>query len=285
MVSPLAAVAAALVAVPLVAVAACPEVATDCLSGGGNPATDCYVAFAGIPSTTTSCTDGDPSCDQDGRADGVCTFPLEICVNVPQPGCTPAALGAPRVTPRKGAGTTLGAALGAVLAADPSAAACTAPGFAVTLKTAVAGLKPAVAKVKASVAAGRKRDTDTATLTCMPGAPHFEADVQPLFTQKCAFSGCHSSASHQQGLVLDEGVAYGALVNKQMTEAGPLLLVAPGSVKGSYLTRKILGKHLAPGTAIMPQGCPGAPQNPGGCLTPGDIATILEWIQAGAPND
>src|SRR5216117_3203988 len=57
--------------------------------GGGQAKSDCYVvldasgsgAFT-APSTVT-CTDGDPSCDQDGACNDSCTFRVRLCVNQP----------------------------------------------------------------------------------------------------------------------------------------------------------------------------------------------------------
>ncbi|HEY2774553.1 MAG TPA: hypothetical protein VGK20_10960 [Candidatus Binatia bacterium] len=73
------------------------------VTGGGNPATDCVMELYGIPLAPASagrpprvafCTDGD-SCDADGKADGVCHFPLGICLNVSDPRlptCTPSSV-------------------------------------------------------------------------------------------------------------------------------------------------------------------------------------------------
>ena len=36
----------------------------------------------GFPSSTQTCIDGDPTCDQDGTNDGVCTFHASLCLNV-----------------------------------------------------------------------------------------------------------------------------------------------------------------------------------------------------------
>jgi len=62
-----------------------------CLAGGGTRKTDCVVewlvpATAPVVQTGTSaplmtCTDG-AGCDQDGRADGVCTFAVGLCFDV-----------------------------------------------------------------------------------------------------------------------------------------------------------------------------------------------------------
>lgn len=49
----------------------------------------------GLPSTTQTCTDGDPGCDTDLTKNGTCTFGTQICLRVPDtrlPGCTPADL-------------------------------------------------------------------------------------------------------------------------------------------------------------------------------------------------
>jgi len=37
---------------------------------------------AGFPTSTLTCIDGDPACDQDGTNDGVCTFNVSACLNV-----------------------------------------------------------------------------------------------------------------------------------------------------------------------------------------------------------
>jgi len=61
--------------------------------GGGQAKSDCYVVLDAsgsggftAPSTVT-CTDGDPSCDQDGACNDSCTFSVRFCVN--QPGLYP----------------------------------------------------------------------------------------------------------------------------------------------------------------------------------------------------
>jgi hypothetical protein len=56
------------------------------------PANDCLVGLENAQSqvitTDQTCTDGDPSCDADGAADGVCTFHIRGCVNLVAAGCT-----------------------------------------------------------------------------------------------------------------------------------------------------------------------------------------------------
>ncbi|MDH3570156.1 MAG: hypothetical protein OER89_08220, partial [Gemmatimonadota bacterium] len=40
------------------------------------------------------------------------------------------------------------------------------------------------------------------------GAPTLAADVQPILTANCAFSGCHGGASPAQGMSLSSGQAF-----------------------------------------------------------------------------
>jgi hypothetical protein len=64
--------------------------------------------------------------------------------------------------------------------------------------------------------------------------------------------------------------------------------VKPGSIKRSFVARKILGEGLVPpgvAGAQMPLGCPGGPIPSGGCLSQEQLFTILYWIANGAPNN
>jgi len=262
------------------ALADCPP---DCVAGGGPAATDCFVAYGGIPAATTSCTDG-TACDIDGKANGVCTLGLQACINVPGiAGCTASTLsGAPTI---KGTAPAAAALAGALAALDPSAQACTPPGLALPLKISPAGIKKTVARLSVTATSGGKKDKDRLKLTCEPSttAPSLSGDVQPILTAKCAIPTCHSGPSPSAGQSLEAGQSYGSDVNVHSTNNPKLIRVVPSSIKKSYLARKILGP--TDGTALMPQGCPGAPLSPGGCLTDDEKATILYWIANGAPND
>jgi hypothetical protein len=61
--------------------------------GGGDATKDCRLAFDGADATTGAsgvvCVDGDPSCDGDGVANGVCQFDVRICAGVAVDGCDP----------------------------------------------------------------------------------------------------------------------------------------------------------------------------------------------------
>src|SRR5215468_195509 len=128
----------------------------DCVGGGGPAATDCFVAFGGITAASTTCVDGDP-CDLDGKADGVCTFGVQACINVPGlPSCTPGTLsGPPSVKP---ASSPAAQALASALAAlDPTTQSCTPAGVVtVPLKVGVGPMKPAVAKLSVTASSGGK---------------------------------------------------------------------------------------------------------------------------------
>jgi cysteine-rich repeat protein len=71
------------------------EAAAGLVPGGGSAGTDCMVEWVvqnplnqpatdhkGLPSRTQSCADGDPLCDADGTANGVCAFRVGLCVNL-----------------------------------------------------------------------------------------------------------------------------------------------------------------------------------------------------------
>lgn len=66
--------------------AACPGACP--IPGGGGGNSDCLAEFDGmVPNAPAHrpkyvrCVDGDPSCDRDGVADGVCSFEIRVCFN------------------------------------------------------------------------------------------------------------------------------------------------------------------------------------------------------------
>ncbi|HEV7735128.1 MAG TPA: hypothetical protein VGR62_23360 [Candidatus Binatia bacterium] len=251
----------------------------NCIGGGGPATNDCVVTWGGITSTQTTCVDGS-ACDQDGVADGVCTFPLEACFGIDAATCGVTAVTSVKVSPASLAG---GAALGAgIQVLTPGQ--CTEPGFTVAVKATPAKLKAGKAKLRVLAVADGKKDADKITLICEPAAPSFAAVIQPILTARCANPTCHDNDSVAQGLNLSEGHAPASVVNVPSTEGGALRLVSPGSLKKSFLAKKV-----TPGAKLkfiegltMPQGCPGAPISDGGCPTPAEVYAILAWIQAGA---
>lgn len=104
-------------------------------------------------------------------------------------------------------------------------------------------------------------------------APTF-GQVQQVFTQSCALSGCHAGSAPQQGMNLSVGVAYANIVNVPSSEMPSLDRIEPDDPDNSYLVRKIEGTGLQ---GRMPLG--GAP------LSQQTIQLIRDWVSAGAPNN
>lgn len=105
----------------------------------------------------------------------------------------------------------------------------------------------------------------------------FAADIQPIFTNTCTGSRCHSGARPAAGLDLTEGQAHGDLVGVPADCPDGRLLVAPGEPEASYLVDKLRGVNLCRGSR-MPSG--GDPP-----LSEDTIALIEDWICGGARND
>lgn len=103
----------------------------------------------------------------------------------------------------------------------------------------------------------------------------FAATVQPIFDANCV--ACHQSGAAQQGLNLESGSSYAAIVNRRSAVIDRVL-VAPGSPTTSYLLLKVLGTHGEVGGK-------GVRMPMGGDLAPADIQALREWIAAGAKND
>jgi hypothetical protein len=108
--------------------------------------------------------------------------------------------------------------------------------------------------------------------------PSFASDIQPIFTQRCSIGGCHSLASRQAELVLVEGYAYDALVNKPAFLASEFVLVEPANADTSWLVRMIVpADSVRFNNVRMPLA--------GHPLTDNQIATIVNWIENGAPRN
>src|SRR5262249_7683307 len=61
------------------------------VQGGGLTDTDCRMVFRGVTATNERsgvvCTDGDPTCDADGVADGTCSFGVRLCTGTSSSSC------------------------------------------------------------------------------------------------------------------------------------------------------------------------------------------------------
>jgi len=105
--------------------------------------------------------------------------------------------------------------------------------------------------------------------------PSFSADVQPMFTARCATGGCHSPSTHQAGLVLAADLSYGSLVGKPATRSAGAVRVRPGQSADSWLMAMI-GADAGRRHGLSRMPLAGRP------LTPNQIATIAAWIDGGA---
>ena len=108
----------------------------------------------------------------------------------------------------------------------------------------------------------------------------FSSQVQPIFTQNCALSGCHAGQITTPiaiNEILSAGQAYNNIVNVKSQENPSYFRVTPISSDSSYLYMKITGDSRIGSTARMPYGK--AP------LSNSDIQTIKSWIDQGAQNN
>jgi hypothetical protein len=108
--------------------------------------------------------------------------------------------------------------------------------------------------------------------------PSFSADIQPIFTRRCSIGGCHSLATAQAGLTLVPGASYESLVGVPSRLRPEFVRVAPFDPANSWLVRMIgpdpsgrFGRQRMP-LSSMP-------------LTANQIATIVNWIEQGAPRN
>ena len=108
-----------------------------------------------------------------------------------------------------------------------------------------------------------------------PANASFKRQVQPIFNDFCVT--CHQKGSAQQGLVLEEGVAYGSLVDRP-SQQSKFVLVLAGMPSASYLMNKLDGSHITVGGK-------GARMPLGGELDTGLIEMIRAWIAAGAKDN
>jgi hypothetical protein len=106
-----------------------------------------------------------------------------------------------------------------------------------------------------------------------PTGVDFKTQVQPIFTQNCALSGCHAAGSASGGMVLDADQSYANLVNVASSEVGPDKRVLPGNSGASYIIEKLT--HPTPRSGErMPLG--------GDPLPDDQINLIKKWIDEGA---
>ncbi len=108
-------------------------------------------------------------------------------------------------------------------------------------------------------------------------AVSFSRQIQPIFSQDCAVSGCHVPGNPMERLILAQGFAYDALVNVKATQS-PDTRVVPSDPTSSYLYKKI-SQNPPPVGWQMP-----APAT-GSVLTPAEKDLVRRWILEGAVNN
>ncbi len=104
-------------------------------------------------------------------------------------------------------------------------------------------------------------------------------DIQPIFTNTCAFPGCHVGTNPQRGMNLSTGQTFANVVNVPAMELSTMNRVTPGQPDSSYLVHKVQGTHLAVGGTGFQMPLNRSP------LTQTEIDLIREWIAAGANPD
>ena len=81
----------------------------------------------------------------------------------------------------------------------------------------------------------------------------FAAVQQQIFSQSCAFSGCHGGSSPAEGMDLRCRRAYGEIVNVRSNQMSSLDLIEPSEPEDSYLYLKVTGDSSISGSR-MPRG-------------------------------
>jgi hypothetical protein len=116
-----------------------------------------------------------------------------------------------------------------------------------------------------------------------PGATvSFAADVQPILSGSCAFSGCHGTANANPAgrpMVLAAGQAYDNMVGVAAVELPSMQRIRAGQPDASYVIHKLQGTHRTVGGSgeRMPLGS--AP------LSQAQIDLIRSWVANGAPRN
>ncbi len=108
-----------------------------------------------------------------------------------------------------------------------------------------------------------------------PAQVSFANEVQPIFTNNCALSGCHVSGGTAP-FSLASGVSHGQLVNQNAT-VGPCQgqkRVQPSDPNNSVLVKRLEGSTCG---NRMPLG--------GSQLDPASIQLIRDWITQGAQDN
>ena len=247
--------------------------------GGGSARTDCMLVtdVAGASGIHAArCTDGDPTCDEDGTVNGTCVFRVRLCLDAVSP--TNPRCHADVVTEVESALPEVENALAALAMPVATPDTCTATLPLAVTRHGARGRR--MIRARARMGSGHA-DTDRVALVCRrppKSIVTFETLQQKIFTPGCALPSCHGLAQ-QGGLNLTAGQAYADLVdvpasNPAAHKAG-LLRVAPNDPDASFLIRKLEGTLDPNEGTMMPQTGTRLPQ--------AKLDLLRRWIAAGAP--
>ena len=287
------------------------------VGGGGGIATECLTVFVAPANYRPEkprhvlCTDGDPTCDADGVVNGVCEFPVSVCANSTfDARCVYTGVHAVEVDHAADDGDpkfdpdfqALQARIDSQIPVDTTDPdVCTAD---TTIRVPITGplggiCKRGTKKLRLRTTStpppmsAPKTDKDKIKLMCEPAVMSGGCDPQTLFTggtferiqrqifnQSCAVSGCHDSQSFAGGMTLEEGTAYGSLVDVSPVNLAAFNAgwkrVASGDTDASFILHKLDGDlpDVSYGER-MPRGKPKLDQL---------LIDIIDlWIAAGAP--
>ncbi len=253
--------------------------------GGGAAHTDCMLvtdvvgAAAAGRGRTVRCTDGDPVCDADRQADGVCTFSVRICLDDPTAlRCQPAPLAHADLLAPVPALAGLAAAVHAISMPVVAPDTCTVVS-AVPVTTRGRRRGRVVLRATATPMTGPV-DRDRLSLACRPGSPLAPLSTvqEKVFTPSCSSASCHGDA-RAGGLDLRPEASPAALINVLATNedarAGGLLRVVPGNPDASFLMHKLIGPLPRGRGAIMPRAGVRLPER--------RLGLVRRWI-AGLPT-
>jgi hypothetical protein len=229
------------------------------VGGGGSSRVDCLSVFDAAVNTPLTkprsirCADGDPACDLDGVANGVCNFQVAVCANstFDATACTlngvrlitvehAADNGDPKFDPQFQALQTRIDSDIAPYPNNDSDTCTTATNFFVPIKGPLKDDKCKKNKkqvrivTESTVAAGQGTilvDKDKIDLVCEPPVGGCDPGVlfsgtydrvqRQIFNQSCAVSGCHDSNSftNSGNLLLEASAFPGNLINRTPTNA------------------------------------------------------------------
>ncbi len=160
------------------------------------------------------------------------------------------------------------------------AAGCSDDGSAADSKVSDAGKDVAAADSKVTPDQGMATPDqgmatpDQGTTTDAAQGVTLSGQLQPLFTSRCATTGCHSGGAPKAGLNLQSGKAHANLVGVSAISCSTYPRVTAGDPQKSVLMDKVKGSGACFSGGRMPP--------TGGALTTAETTLLHDWIAAGA---